>query len=65
MNRTYPEAGEEWSKGGELYFAYIIHSRTTDGWVRYYSFGLASDVYPIYCMPTDEFMKRYQKVQRG
>lgn len=65
MKREYPEEGEEWSIGGEKYFTYRIHSRTTDGWVRYNANLLVPNLYPLFCMPTDEFMKRYKKVDRG
>jgi len=57
QRRKYPEEGETWWHPLS-YSMYVIHSRTSDGWVR---FNIKGEPRPLYTMETDRFMSIYEK----
>lgn len=61
---SYPKTNDVWEHP-KTWNLYVIHSVSVDGWTRYVSTELGRRVpktYPMYTMPTDEFMKRYRRV---
>lgn len=61
---SYPKTNDVWEQPNTLNL-YVVHSLSADGWTRYVSTQLGyrvPKIYPMYTMPTDEFMKRYRKV---
>ncbi len=67
VKRVYPEPGEIWEHPTAR-TQYKVHSLTTDGWVRYYSWhtGLNEhNCYPLWTQPTDKFMTIYRKADSG
>lgn len=63
VTRTYPEPGEVWEHPDSRN-QYMVHSRTDDGWTRYYSHHASvkvHDCFPLYTQPTDRFASIYRK----
>ena len=61
---SYPKTNDVW--GNEAtHMYYVVHSLSPDGWTRYVYSEFGHEIpkgYPMYTMPTDEFMKRYKRI---
>lgn len=62
---SYPKTNDVWGNES-TYNYYAVHSISPDGWTRYVQADLGRPIsqrYPMYTMPTNEFMKRYKRVK--
>lgn len=62
-NREYPQAGDTYFHP-ITFNAYLVHSLTDDGWVRYRSLrpgGMPVTRAALWTMPTLEFIRMYQR----